>query len=404
MLAASSMLACLFLGAGPAQAQSNLSNGLILHYTFDTDEGTNVTDQAGGTYNGVATGTTWVKDGRFGAAMQINGSGSAIVTPDAGLPTGDAPRSISYWIRLNQNLAGGNGASLIGYGTISYNQLWHVGTDWRGSRQNFSFSQWGGVFLSSAMTVTGVWQHVVYTYGGNGQHSIYVDGVSSPGHNELSGPINTVLSGEFRVGDFTPITGGDEVFAHFDEIRLYDRELSAQDVADLYEPVLPPAPPPPPAPWYVSMPVGFVRTELAPSNFSFVSMPLVPFSQSLDNLFTNQLVAGDQVSGDTVFLWDVLQGYSSAYKSSALGIWTSDGSNSTPLVINRGEALIVDNKQSYPQDVYIMGEVPMDDVLDRWLQARGQSCFAAVSDIDRSQRLELRYRRCRCRNECRGCR
>ena len=211
------------------------TNGLLLHYTFDMDEAGIVTDASGNGRTATVNGATWVPDGARGGAYRFGSNSQTITATDAGLPSGDAPRSIAAWMKLDTTCSDG-GARILSYGTHSYNQLAALGFDWREGRNQYDFSQHGGVFLSDRQIgEPGTWVHVAYTYGGNGTHHFYIDGVPSDGMNELGeDPLETVLSGLLRLGGHPGSTGPDG--SYLDDVRIYDCVLSAEEIAVLAVP------------------------------------------------------------------------------------------------------------------------------------------------------------------------
>ena len=217
----------------PAQSQTPLPDaGLLAYYSFDQDDGATVRDDSGGNRTGQVHGATWVAEGARGGAFRFDSNEQCILADDAGLPEGDAPRTMAVWIKLNV-LYPEMTTGLLTYGTISYNHLSGVGMDWRNGRDQYYFTQQGGVALSQQkMTRPGEWHHLAYTYGGNGRHHLYVDGVPTDGLNELGGNLETILSGTLIIGGCHPGAAGPNG-GFLDEIRIYDRALTREEIAEL---------------------------------------------------------------------------------------------------------------------------------------------------------------------------
>lgn len=210
---------------------STLSDGLLLHYSFDDNGGAFVSDGSGNGRVGQVHGAQWVGAGARGGAYRFDSNDQCILADDAGLPAGDAPRTMAVWIKLNV-LYPEMTTGLLTYGTQIWNQLSGVGMDWRNGRDQYYFTQNGGVALSrQKMTRPGEWHHLVYTYGGNGEHHLYVDGVPTDGMSELRGSINTVLSGKLVIGGHPGSVGPNG--GYLDEVRIYGRVLSATEISEL---------------------------------------------------------------------------------------------------------------------------------------------------------------------------
>ena len=237
------------LFAGPAAAAEPAGplpeQGLLVYYSFDRDGGDTVPDDTGGTRTGRVQGATWVADGARGGTYRFDSNAQCILADDTGLPRGDEPRTMAVWIKLNV-LYPEMTTGLFQYGAFGpghYNHMSGVGMDWRNGRDQYYFSQYGGVALSEQkMTRPGEWHHLAYTYGGNGSHHLYVDGVPTDGMSELQGPIDTVLAGTLIIGGTPGAAGPNGGF--LDEVRIYGRALSAAEIQELAaarKPLPPPA-------------------------------------------------------------------------------------------------------------------------------------------------------------------
>jgi len=228
-------LGCLVAHGQGAETHGNdvlsLNDGLLLYYPFDKNTGDIVLDASGGGRTGEVIHAEWVDDGARGGAYRFDSNEQCILADDTGLPKGDEPRSMSVWIKLNV-LYPEQTTGLLTYGTHRYNHLSGVGMDWRNGRNQYYFTQNGGVALSrQKMESPGEWHHLVYTYGGNGKHHLYVDGVLTDGMSELRGSLSTVLSGTLIIGGHPGSVGPNG--GYLDEIRIYGRALSGSEVAEL---------------------------------------------------------------------------------------------------------------------------------------------------------------------------
>jgi Concanavalin A-like lectin/glucanases superfamily/Bacterial TSP3 repeat len=206
-------------------------NSLVLRYSFNADGP--IVDSS--VYNRTSTNfnASWLADGKFGGCMRFNGTNSFIQTTDAGLPAGDSPRTISMWISFDE-LHGSGGTDFISYGTRAINQYCYLAVDWRNNRDQFAFSQWGAVVLSTTkVTTVSNWINIAHVYGGNNEHQWFVDGVACTGIKETFGPINTTLSGIFQLGSQT---FGEHSFSGLiDEVRIYNRALTGSEISAVLE-------------------------------------------------------------------------------------------------------------------------------------------------------------------------
>jgi len=209
----------------------NARQGLLLCYGFDQDDGGKVADLSGNGHDAKVEGAKWDADGVVGGAMRFREKTDRLVASDRGMPAGDAPRSIAVWVKWDELVS----ATFLSYGSEFYakppdNQFCGLMLDTRVGRNAVAMTQDGGVFVSSEHVEAGRWYHVVYTYGGNRRHRMYVDGIERSGVNELYGSLNTILHDGV-------IAGAQPVGAPFkgmlDEVRIYDYALTEAEVATL---------------------------------------------------------------------------------------------------------------------------------------------------------------------------
>ncbi|HYE32908.1 MAG TPA: LamG domain-containing protein [Methylomirabilota bacterium] len=227
-------LLCLFLTLQSAAARPTwLNDGLLLHYPFNGGARNVARDANHLTVNGPP-----LTADRFGAANSayLFGGSGYLFGSDEGLPTGNQPRTLSYWYRPDRL----NTTEVhFSYGAHSREGIFYpvlfadrpgdrIGVGYAGGGESIF---WQGFVLSN-------WHHVVITYDGT-QASLYVDGAIAG-----SGPRNyeTALTGRsLYIGAF----GGDGhlVWGSLDDYRFYNRALTQAEVKALYDfEKLPPGP------------------------------------------------------------------------------------------------------------------------------------------------------------------
>ncbi len=215
-------------------ARAEIEDGLLLHYDFNSDEGAVATDRSGHHRNAEVRGAQWISEGIGGGAYHFTREDDLIFVSDDGLPMGDAPRSISCWISLDSLRPPFHATHLIHYGTVDYSRFFSLGVDWRVGRDCPTASPWGYVFISnSRIDRVGQWYHVVCTYGGNGRWQFYMNGQLTAGIPESRAPLRTEAGGKFLVGTFK--AGYHNLDGRIDEVRVYDRVLTRDEVATLFD-------------------------------------------------------------------------------------------------------------------------------------------------------------------------
>ncbi len=210
------------------------TSGLIAHWKMDETSGGVVTDHAGandGTMTGGLDADTDSVAGQVATALNMNGTSDYI---EVNQDWGDALPTFSYalWLKAdnvtNQDLFYRlNGDSL--YPRASF-------TPSAGDIK-FQFSRSGGAQTHSSTfntnLTTGTWYHVAFTFdnaAGN-IYKLYIDGTL---FNTTDFTDGTIDGGTYNLligRDFDQTTYFDGAM---DDIRVYNRVLSAAEVSDLY--------------------------------------------------------------------------------------------------------------------------------------------------------------------------
>lgn len=223
-----------------ASSTAPLSRGLVGYWRMDGNDinwGTSkVADVSGnsqvGTLNTITQANTVA--GKVGQALTFNGSASYI---DVGttISSNTGSQTVSAWIRPRTT----NGGMYVPVGNLN-----SVGT---AANFMFEFNRTAGSRLLSvsvgatfpALTGTiqlqaGRWYHVVYTrQGASGAYrlKIYVNGVLDVSGTTNATPTTGTGTTIGRVGDSSNFYFPGDI----DEVRMYDRALSDQEVAALYQ-------------------------------------------------------------------------------------------------------------------------------------------------------------------------
>jgi hypothetical protein len=228
----------LYTSTGGVLAKPNtvtLSTGLVGYWPFDgaqTSWSTNTTkDISGsgltGTMVSLATTTAPVA-GKIGQALYFNGSTSQISSSDAGLPSGSSARTISMWVYPK---AFPNFVHFISYGTGSSGQAFAIETDLGANSARLHVNKFGSFSgLSTGSLTLNKWNHIVVTYNGSTVF-FYINGQAS---GSAAFALSTTL-GSLRLGKWISGGSGESPFnGYMDDVRIYNRALSASEVSQLY--------------------------------------------------------------------------------------------------------------------------------------------------------------------------
>ncbi len=205
----------------------------IAEYSFDNT----LNNSAGNTAFTTNSSLTFTTDRHSNAtgALNINGVGTSAAI--ANLPIGSSARTISIWVKSS---LGGTNNYIFTYGNATDNAACGlakttVSKSTGGAKPtiyyetNLIFFGWANDLKKLNPTLSGNWTHYVTTYSATGVASIYINGalvLTEPkaGWNTA----NTV----FRLGQ-TP-SGADFFTGAVDDLKIFDKALSAVEVANLY--------------------------------------------------------------------------------------------------------------------------------------------------------------------------
>jgi formylglycine-generating enzyme len=212
----------------------DITSGLIAYYPFNG----NANDASGNSYSLTSVETTLTSD-RFGStnsACNFNGTSSYLFVSGIPIPTNNC-FTWALWVRnddgsLDRPLI--ERAYAIGNGAMSPHIFTQAGNGDINSLRFGSYdSNYGGDTVSAPSGVfpTKQWTHIATTSDSNGLRCIYINGVlvASGMSSAYGQPLDLFLFGRDR------LDGPDRFFAgSLDDIRIYNRALTAKDVATLY--------------------------------------------------------------------------------------------------------------------------------------------------------------------------
>lgn len=214
--------------------------GLVLALGFNEAGGTQVLDSSGlatpnnGTMNAGVSRVAG-RSAQAGNAAQFNGTSGMITVPDAASLDMVTTITISAWVRPT---TGGNWRSLLvkerGTSFLSYALYTNDPT----LNRPAAFYFVGAADRSVTGTATlplNTWTHVATTYG-DGFMRLYINGVQVA-QVARTGTM-TASTNALRIGGNTVFTGGEFFAGAVDDVRIYNRVLSAAEIqADMNAPV-----------------------------------------------------------------------------------------------------------------------------------------------------------------------
>jgi hypothetical protein len=202
------------------------NDGMVGYWNLDENGGSTITDNSGFTNTGTSTALTWGSasppalafvDTSYGT---FNGTSSRIALTVSQLPAANAAQSIAAWVNINA--LPGSASSIVSLtGSSSAVKLGLSSTSLRVLRND------GTALVTTTAPSTGTWHHVAYTWNGT-SNTLYVDGVAVIA-------TATAHDGAAVTGGFIGATSAVADFFNgsIDEVRIYDRALTAAEVSSL---------------------------------------------------------------------------------------------------------------------------------------------------------------------------
>jgi hypothetical protein len=216
---------------------NSMDDGLVLHLPFSENTGTTAIDRSQTGFTATLTnGATW-GNGILGYAAVLDGTNDyiSVAAPSVNIPFG-TNMSYSMWINVasltgktRQYLIDPRGDGGTG-GMNSYFLFDYTGAD----MVAFTTGNSGVEVISSNVGMpTGVWHHVAATRSGS-TWKIYLNGVEIK--SGTSNSTSLTLTNSFRVGTFSGAGAGAEYYfqGSMDEVKIYKRTLSANEIALQY--------------------------------------------------------------------------------------------------------------------------------------------------------------------------
>jgi hypothetical protein len=219
--------------ASQKQGFGRLDSGLTEYWKFDDGSGTTAVNSStkSTASDGTLTGSTlptW-GTGHIGGGLDFNGTAGAYVLGPSNYTGFNNNYTISVWVKSTDTST--NTKTLVtmynGFGSVYANLSFRK----IGINQGIDFTSVGGATSYYHDITDGNWHHLVATRTIGGIETVYDNGVQFGTNTATAGTLtmgfgNTTL----RIGgrDTASMTGS------LDEVRIYDRALSADEISQLY--------------------------------------------------------------------------------------------------------------------------------------------------------------------------
>jgi hypothetical protein len=225
--------------AAPFAYATDLSDeSLILYFSFDELDGDTVIDHSQYGNDGTLAGAPELVSGKFGDALKLNGESDWVEVPHAEILTVDENVTVMAWINAERHkgpndqrwqgiVAKGNGPRSYSFYTEFPSECLHLSAGGSGS-------------VCTGKVALNEWQHVA-AHVEDGTHRYWLNGEAAGefgGQNPLPGTADTadVLVGKTHEGNR-------EFLGLIDEVRIWNRALSEDEIRAEMETSLTPVEP-----------------------------------------------------------------------------------------------------------------------------------------------------------------
>ena len=206
--------------------------GMVSYWRFDEGSGTDISDSAGN-YDRTINGPVWT-DGQVGKALYFDGIDDYISIGDIGLITTEF--SISLWFKTDDWESTNRGAGTFIANDYSYWSSPRGWIFWIYEDFSFNVNHNDCLVMASGSDYKDKWVHTVFTKDASGQTKIYANGaeVSAYAYHTPWAEPYFPNGQNIEIGRRT-----DEGNWHFkgilDEVALYNRALTAEEIAEQYQ-------------------------------------------------------------------------------------------------------------------------------------------------------------------------
>ena len=212
----------------PIKAAKAQVAGLVAAYNFNEGSGTSAADSSGnGHTSTLANGPTWTT-GKYGDALSFDGADDYVNVPDAA-SLDLTSWTISAWIYPTSLPFVTWKTILCKGGDCTNYYLQTYGTELEGGFESPA-GNWRRFRTTGATLQLNTWYHVAFTFDDAANTGkVYISGVERFSKTETAVPVTTATP--LRIGT----DNWDENWSGLlDDLRIYNRALSAQEIQDLY--------------------------------------------------------------------------------------------------------------------------------------------------------------------------
>ncbi|MES2470864.1 MAG: LamG-like jellyroll fold domain-containing protein [Patescibacteria group bacterium] len=208
------------------------------HWKFDEGVGTDAADSSGtGNAGTLTNGPTWTT-GQFDGGLQFDGTDDYVDLGNNASLEIPFPITFSVWINQSDFTVTRSVVSTDGTPAVYAGAELRIGAD---RSVILEYGNNGGLGaanrrskVSTSMITSGAWTHVVGVVNGFSDMVVYVDGVLETGAGSYSGSAASMVYSATTAKIGAAVWGGSAFLGSLDDVRIYNRALTSDEVTDLY--------------------------------------------------------------------------------------------------------------------------------------------------------------------------
>jgi len=207
------------------------------YWMFDEGTGTTVADSSGFGNHGTIMGAKWTASGKFGYALEFDGTDDYVEINGYKGVLGTQSRTLTAWVKTGAD----RHMDIISWGNNSAGEQWLMSTTGVGSRSEptgaLRLDVSGGYITGSTRVTNDQWHHVAAVLEDDGSADVSdvtlsVDGEPDPLTKVVPQAIHTTIGTNVKVGASSD--GTDSFFkGSIDSVRIYERAVSGTEIRDI---------------------------------------------------------------------------------------------------------------------------------------------------------------------------
>ena len=208
------------------------AGGMDGYWPFTEGSGATTADLSGYGNTGTLTNVSWIS-GNQGAALSFNGNNSIVTVNSNADIIGSGPFTFIAWINATTSPYDGPLFSTV-YTSCAIIANWAPAAQFSCTNDNYSDSASTG--SGSFTSYLGSWSQVAAVRYADGTYTLYINGNQAGSANQNVGSVHVSLGPTTMgcVGDGPPCAPNAEFSGGINNIMLYNRPLSATEIATIY--------------------------------------------------------------------------------------------------------------------------------------------------------------------------